>query len=393
MILEAFRRQYGTADGVRVFRAPGRVNLIGEHTDYNLGFVLPMALDLACYVAAADSPDGSVHVYSAEKRESREWPAADVSALRASNHWSDYVAGVIHELAGAGYDIEAKRLLIHSTVPQGSGLSSSAALEVASALALLGGREIAPLALAKLCRRAEVDFVGMPCGVMDQYVSVFARENAALKIDCRSLESEVIGLPAGVEIVAVNTMVKHALGESAYKQRTRECAAAVEAIRRVEPAVSSLRDVTVGLLERAASSMPQPIARRARHVVTENERVGLFVNACRRGDLESMGQLLVESHVSLQHDYEVSCPELDFLVDTAVGIEGVLGARMTGAGFGGCTVNLLRRGTGERFREEISRAYHERFDIRPQIFPCRPASGAGEVKNIEKNPPGAALMG
>ena len=392
MILDAFRRQYGGAGGVGLVRGPGRVNLIGEHTDYNLGLVLPIALDLACYVAAAPAPDGVLRVYSEEKRESREWCARDIGSLEPSHDWSDYVAGVARELVRAGYTIGPKSLLIRSTVPEGSGLSSSAALEVSSALALLGDQTIAPLSLAQLCRRAEVGFVGTPCGIMDQYVSVFAREHAALQIDCRTLESQAVELPDGIEIIAVNSMVKHALGQSAYKQRTEECAAAVEMLRHLDPTVSSLRDVTVALLETAAPSMPTTIARRARHVVTENDRVGLFVGASRRGDLELMGRLMVESHASLRQDYEVSCPELDFLVDTAMGIAGVLGARLTGGGFGGCTVNLLRRGVGERFRYEISNTYSQRFGVTPQIFDCRPSGGASEVKNFEKTSPASPLL-
>jgi galactokinase len=386
VIRQAFRRQYGTDQGLRVFRAPGRVNLIGEHTDYNLGFVLPVALDLACYVAVAPSPDSHLRVYSEEKRECRAWPVATLAGLAPAHDWSDYPAGVARELVRAGYRVDPKALLIHSTVPEGSGLSSSAALEVSCALALLGDQTIEPLRLAELCRAAEGGFVGTPCGIMDQFVSIFARKNAALLIDCRSLEGQAVDLPDGVEFLAVNTMVKHALGASAYKQRTEECAAAVEAIRRLDPAVSSLRDVTPALLEKAAPSLPHVIGRRARHVVTEDERVSLFVHASRRRDIERMGQLMVESHLSLQHDYEVSCAELDFLVDFAVGIEGVLGARMTGGGFGGCTVNLLRHGAGERFRQEISDAYHERFGITPQIVECHPSGGAGEVNNQENSP-------
>ncbi len=392
MIREAFLRQYGTDQDLRVFRAPGRVNLIGEHTDYNLGFVLPVALDLACYVAAAPSPDGRLRVHSQERCESREWPAADSASLTPVHNWSDYPAGVARELALAGYPIQPQSLLIHSTVPEGSGLSSSAALEVSCALALLRGRKIEPLRLAQLCRAAEVGFVGTPCGIMDQFVSVFARENSALLIDCRTLESHPVGLPGHVEIFAVNSMVKHALGQSAYKERTEECAAAVDAFHRADPTVSSLRDVTVALFEKVSPSLPHLIARRARHVVTENERVTLFVNACRRADLERMGQLMVESHISLQHDYEVSCDELDFLVDTAIGIEGVLGARMTGGGFGGCTVNLLHQGTAERFCREITSEYQERFGISPQIYACHPALGAGELNNCEKTPDPATLF-
>ena len=390
-MIETFRERYGETAAIRVFRAPGRVNLIGEHTDYNMGFVLPIALELACFVASADSPDGHLRVYSEEKHESREWPVADIARLRPSGDWSDYVIGVAQELIRANYRVAARLLLIRSTVPEGSGLSSSAALEVSSALALLAGQKIEAVRLAQLCQGAEVRFVGLPVGIMDQYVSVMGRKNAALRIDCRSLESEAVELPQGIEIVAVNTMVKHALAQSAYKERTEECAAAADAIRRLEPAVQSLHDVSISLLEAAAPSMPNVIARRARHVVTENERVELFVKAARRTDVERMGQLLAESHTSLQHDYEVSCAELDFLVDTAAGMDGVLGARMTGGGFGGCTVNLLRAGLRERFQRVISEAYQERFGITPQVFDCRPSEGAGEVKNLERIPPGAAL--
>jgi galactokinase len=369
------------------------VNLIGEHTDYNLGFVLPIALDLACFVATAHSPDSALRIYSEEKHQSREFVAASTGSLAPAHEWTDYIIGVARELSRAGFSIAPKLLLVRSTVPEGSGLSSSAALEVASALALLDGRDIPPLTLAKLCQRAEVDFVGTPCGIMDQYVSVFAREHSALQIDCHSLESQAVTLPDGVEILAVNSMVKHALGQSAYKERTEQCATAVDAIRRLDAKVQSLRDVTVELLERAMPSMPKIIARRARHVVTEDERVSLFVSASQRGNVERMGQLMLESHISLQHDYEVSAPELDFLVDTAIGIDGVLGARMTGGGFGGCTVNLLRQGATERFRSTITHAYQERFGITPQIFLCRPSSGAGELKNFERIPSGATLSG
>jgi len=391
MIAGAFQKQFGSSQGMRVFRAPGRVNLIGEHTDYNLGFVLPIALDLACFIASVDSGDCFLRVYSEEKRQLRSWPMADLAQLAPAHDWTDYVIGVAQELIRAGYPIQSKRLLVRSSVPEGSGLSSSAALEVSAALALLGGGEISSLKLAELCQRAETGFVGLPCGIMDQYIAVFGRENSALKIDCRSLQNEAICLPDDVEIIAVNTMVKHELAQSAYRARTHECAAAVDAIRRLDPTVSSLRDVTVPLLGKAKPLTPEVIARRARHVVTENERVSLFVTASRRKDLARMGQLMVESHLSLQHDYEVSCPELDFLVDTAVGIEGVLGARMTGGGFGGCTVNLLRRGASQCFRSEIAQAYKERFGMTPQMFECRPSCGAGEVKNVERIPPSAAL--
>jgi galactokinase len=250
-----------------------------------------------------------------------------------------------------------------------------------------------PLDLARLCQRAERNFVGMPCGIMDQYISVFGEERAAICIDCRSLKHQVVRLPQGAAFVAVNTMVKHELASSAYKERTEQCAAAVDVVRRRHPRVESLRDVTPAMFEVTESAMPPIIARRARHVVSEDARVLQFVAACREGAIERMGELFEASHRSLQHDYEVSCDELDFLVDAALGIEGVYGARMTGGGFGGCTVNLMRPDIVEHFEREISRLYHERFGIQPRIYPCRPSWGAEEEKNLEKIPAVAQLLG
>jgi len=378
-MIEAFRKQFGESKGVRLFRAPGRVNLIGEHTDYNLGFVLPCALDLTCTIATAPASGGSLRVYSEQQQEMKEFEVAGIANLKPARHWSDYVAGVARELVRAGFGIEPANLLIRSTVPEGSGLSSSAALEVSSALALLNGRDLDRLALAKLCQRAEREFVGMPCGIMDQYVSVFGEDGSAIRIDCRSLEYEAVRLPSGVEFLAVNTMVKHELASSAYKERTIECATAVEMAKSRYPSVASLRDMTPEMLNEVLPSLPPVIGKRARHIVTEDVRVGEFMEACRDRDLPRMGQLFVASHRSLQHDYEVSCEELDFLVDTALGIEGVYGARMTGGGFGGCTVNMIRPDAETGFRQAITEAYRKRFGITPAIFVCRPSPGAGEV--------------
>jgi galactokinase len=381
-MIEEFRQQFGSAEGVRVFRAPGRVNVIGEHTDYNLGFVMPMALDLATYVATAPSNDGKLRIYSEDQKNLREWEADAVRQSERQHHWTDYPIGVAHELIKAGFPIEPANLYIRSTVPEGSGLSSSAALEVSSALAFLNGRALQPLELAKLCQRAEVQFVGMPCGIMDQYVSVFGRANSAVAIDCRSLEHRYVQLPDSVAFLAVNTMVKHALGASAYRERVQECAAAVEIIKKRFHTVESLRDVSVQQFEIAAKLLPPVIARRARHVVTEDNRVNRFIDA----DLVTKGKLLVESHRSLQHDYEVSCEELDFLVDRALEIEGVYGSRMTGGGFGGCTVTMLRHDAVDRFRDEIASMYETTFRVTPKIYECRPADGAGEITDFAAIP-------
>jgi galactokinase len=380
-MIASFRERFAAAEGVRVFRAPSRVNLIGEHTDYNLGFVLPVALELATYVATAPGSDGKVRIYSEDRQEVREFIAADAASLSRTGHWTDYPMGVARQLAIAGFVIQPANLLIRSTVPEGAGLSSSAALEVAAALAFLNGRTIPPLDLARLCQRAERDFVGLPCGIMDQYISVFGRENRAVEIDCRSLDHRLVPLPPGVTFIAVNSMVKHALAGSAYRQRVAECAAAVSVL-----GVASLRDVSPDQLAQAVHLMPEIVARRARHVVTEDARVNRFVDASSSGDLDLMGRLMIDSHRSLQHDYEVSCAELDFLVDRALGIEGVLGSRMTGGGFGGCTVTLLRQDAAAQFRSQIAQAYQRQFQVIPRMYSCNPSAGAGEVKNFETIP-------
>ena len=380
-MIEAFRKLYGSAENVRVFRAPGRVNLIGEHTDYNLGFVMPVALHLATFIAAAPSPDGRLRIYSEDLGEVREFDPAAIAVAAPARHWTDYPLGVAQQLARGGFPIAPANLLVRSSVPEGSGLSSSAALEVSSALAFLNGRAMAPLELARLCQRAEREFVGMPCGIMDQYVSVFGRDNAAVEIDCRSLQHRYAEVPRDAAIVAVNSMVKHALAGSAYKERVAECAAAVEGIRKRYPSVESLRDVTPAQLASVADTLAPVAARRARHVVTEDDRVERFASA--GGDLALMGRLLLESHRSLQHDYEVSCAELDFLVDTALGIEGVYGSRMTGGGFGGCTVTMLRPDAVDSFTARVKSAYEERFHVTPRFYRCIPSAGAAEVKNLE----------
>ncbi len=371
-MLETFRQLYGSAEGARLYRAPGRVNLIGEHTDYTLGFVLPVALDLATHVATVPSPDGMLRIYSQQRRELREFTAAQIPLSQPAHDWTDYPIGVAVELSRAGFPIAPANLLVCSSVPEGSGLSSSAALEVASALAFLNRRAIDPLELARLCQRAERDFVGMPCGIMDQYISIFGRPNSAVEIDCRSLGHRFVPLPENIAFMAVNSMVKHALAGSAYKERVAECAAAAESLGQ------PLRDLSPAQFESQAHQLAPLAARRARHVVTENARVVGFVEASIRGDLARMGRLMVESHRSLQNDYQVSCQELDFLVDTALSVDGVYGSRMTGGGFGGCTVTMLRPDALPRFQQRIVSAYQARFHVSPQLYPCHPSAGAGE---------------
>jgi galactokinase len=370
-LLKLFAERFSGGGQPAIYRAPGRVNLIGEHTDYNLGFVLPIAIDFATWAVVAPNDSGRLRIHSENLKETREWAVADIAGLRPRGDWTDYVIGVARQVP----NLAALDVLIYSTVPVGAGLSSSAALEVSVALAL--GSEARGVELAKLARRSENDFVGIPCGIMDQYVSVCGHAGAAIKIDCRSLDHQTVSLPAGISIVVVNTMVKHELSGSAYRDRVRECAEAVEAIRAGgNPGVLSLRDASLAQLD----LISDPVAKkRARHVISEDLRVEEFVAASARGDVSEMGRLFVASHRSLQTDYEVSCEELDFLVDTATAIPGVYGARMTGGGFGGCTVNLVDEAAGGTFEEAIRSPYHARFEIAAEVYRVRPSAGAGEI--------------
>ena len=305
----------------------------------------------------------------------KEWDIEAIPSASPAGDWGDYVLGVAQQLGRADFPIGAADLLIYSTVPVGSGLSSSASLEVSTALALLGERSIAKKDLALLCQRAEREFAGVPCGIMDQYASVHGERGKALRIDCRTVAHRAVALPDGAAIMVVNSMVKHELGGSAYRDRVRECAEAVEELRRWFPNVHSLRD--------AISTQLAPLTgvplKRARHVTTEDERVELFMAAAENGDLLEMGNLFVASHRSLQHDYEVSCQELDFLVDTAVALPGVYGARMTGGGFGGCTVNLVALENVANFENRISSAYESVYGKNPQVFRFLPDAGAEHI--------------
>ena len=351
-VVRAFRDHFKTDVAPEVYRAPGRVNLIGEHTDYNLGFVFPIALEMSCYVAAAPATHGQLRIFSSDWNDELSLPASSVASARPSSKWSDYVVGVGHELTLLGFEIPAADIWIGSNVPVGSGLSSSAALEVSTALALLAGRHIEPLELARLAQRAESQFVGMPCGIMDQYASVFGREHSAIQIDCRSLQHQYVPIP-DVSIIAANSMVKHELGTSAYRDRVAECQQAVAAIREADPSVESLRDVSLALFERVQESIPMVPRRRARHIVTENQRVLDVGEAAKAKDLPEMGRLFIASHRSMQYDYEISCEEIDFLVDTAIKLPGVYGSRMTGGGFGGCTVNLVSSEKVDEFQAAV----------------------------------------
>jgi galactokinase len=378
-IVNTFRDLFRSDTEPDVYRAPGRVNLIGEHTDYNLGYVFPIALEMSCYAVIALSEDGALNVYSTNFANKFSIRVGEISKAQPQGDWTDYVVGVAQELLKQDIPIPGANMLIHSDVPIGSGLSSSAALEVSTAVALLGSQNLKPLEIALLAQRAEYQFAGLPCGIMDQYAAVFGKEGSAIQIDCRSLEHEYVPLPRAVSIVAVNSMVKHELGTSAYRQRVAECQAAVAAIQAIDSSVQSLRDVSPEFFVEVQECIPPVPRQRARHVVYENRRVIELAAAARANDLREMGKLFVASHRSMQYDYEISCEEIDFLVDAAIKLPGVYGARMTGGGFGGCTVNLVSPDFVGEFENILASAYRQRYGLGPTFYDCKPATGAGRI--------------
>jgi galactokinase len=371
----------------RIFRAPGRVNLIGEHTDYNDGFVLPAAIDL--YTWTAISPrrnNSSLRVYSENLGESSEIDLSD-STPRPRDYWSDYVHGVALMLQRAGVSVSGADIAIYSDVPSGAGLSSSAALEVSVASALLAtsGQTLPLVEIAKLCQRAENDFVGARVGIMDQFASCFGSAHHAILLDCRSLDYTLLPLPAKVTMVICNTMVKHGHSGGEYNDRRAQCEEGVRILKQYFPAIKALRDVTLAQLESRHAApghqrIPDLIYRRCHHVVSENERVLQTVAGLKTGDLAKVGACMAESHRSMRDDYEISCRELDIMVDLAKGRSGVIGCRMTGGGFGGCTINLVRTASVSQFKTEIQSAYHQATGIEPEIYVSAAGDGVREIQ-------------
>ena len=364
----------------RVFRAPGRVNLIGEHTDYNDGFVMPVAIGFSTWVVVAPRADRILSVFSENFQEEVSFDLDD-PAPQPRRHWSDYVRGVAWVLEQSGYQLRGAHLEIRGDLPIGTGLSSSASIEVATAYALLShsGFEVEGVELARMCQRAENDFVGMRCGIMDQFISCQGEKGKALLLDCRSLEYRLLPLPESVRLVICNTMVKHELAAGEYNKRRAECEEGVRHLAQRLNGVSALRDVTLSQLESAGQDLPEVIYRRCRHVISENARVEQAATALERGDLDEFGRLMGESHRSLRDDYEVSCHELDLMVSFANSLPGTFGARMTGGGFGGCTVNLVSEEIVEEFKTQIANNYKEYTGIPPEIYVCRSADGAREI--------------
>jgi len=378
-VQNVFRSVYGTDP--RLFSAPGRVNLIGEHTDYNDGFALPMAIDRRTVVAAAKRTDRKVRVTSNGIAKSEEFDL-DRPGPKRRNSWLDYIEGTAQCLEMRNIKLVGADLFIESDVPSGAGLSSSAALEMSLALAMtsLASNEDFPrVELALAGQAAEHAYVGTMCGIMDQFVAALGQTDHALLIDCRTLETTPIPFAVpGAVILICDTGVKHELATSQYNRRRAECQRGVELLRRVLPDVRALRDVSVAQFEQYGETLADPVRKRCRHVVTENARTLDAVHALSEDDLSEFGRLMVLSHRSLQHDYEVTCPELDLCVEVATSQEGVYGARMTGGGFGGCTVNLVKREAVGPVSDALRREFERRFGKRPEIFASRASQGAIE---------------
>jgi galactokinase len=363
-----------------IFAAPGRVNLIGEHTDYAEGFVMPAAINFATLAGISPREDGKIAIFSENYGQVRYFDATELPT-KAAKHWTDYPLGVISILAGEGLEIPGFSLSLWGDVPLGSGLSSSASVEVATALAvtsLLGVTYPGPV-LARLCQRAENEFVGASCGIMDQFISANGAKDHALLLDCRDLSFKLAPIPEHVALVIANTMVKHAITGGEYTSRRAQVEEAAAVIGKHRPGVKFLRDATVEDLEKWGSEMSPNALKRARHVITENLRTVAAADALINGDLKELGRLMAEAHTSYSKDFEASCEEADIMVELAQELPGLIGARLTGGGFGGCTINLVEKADAEGFVKTLGRLYAERTGITAQIHICTASGGAHRI--------------
>lgn len=365
----------------RLFSAPGRVNLIGEHTDYNQGFVLPFAANRRTYVAAAPREDRLIRVFSVNLTERSEFDL-DSRFQQRDRSWFLYVEGVARILLEKGYNLKGADIVISSMVPMGAGLSSSAALEMSVGFALLAllGSVVDNLELAFAAQAAEHLFVGTHSGLMDQFTAGFGVRNHAMLIDCRSLEREIIPLNIPeMTVVVCDTGVKHSLATTAYNERRHECEQAVAILHHRNPGIQSLRDLTMEELKRYSNFLPDNLLRRVRHVVSENERTLCAAESLKAGNISHLGGLMNSSHQSLRDDYEVSCGELDLMVELAWQYPGIAGARMMGGGFGGTTVNLVPTNNIEEFGEYICHRYQQSTGLKPTIIGLEADNGVGEL--------------
>ena len=384
---EQFHRIFGPGRGtdrVHVVRAPGRVNLIGEHTDYNDGFVLPMAIEPEVRVVCRARNDGVVRLAStAFPDQPAEFSVQKKIAASARGSWDNYSRGVAGEMLSAGIPLVGMDALISNTLPVGGGLSSSAALEVATARALLtlSGCEMDPSRIALLAQKAEHEYAGVPVGIMDQTIVAGGKAGHAMLLDCRDLTKRFVPIDSReLKVVIANSMVRHELSEGEYGKRRAECAEGVKFFKKANPAVKALRDVTTAEVDAAKGKLPDVIFRRCRHVVGENARTTEAATQLGHHNYEDVGQLMLQSHASLRDDYEVSAPELDFLVEQAMKVKGVYGARMTGGGFGGCVVAIAQPRAVEPLRGHLQNAYAGQFRKEPVVFATGATAGASVLE-------------
>lgn len=379
-VIDAYAAHYGSRPPLLV-RAPGRVNLIGEHTDYNDGFVLPAAIDRAVYVAASPTARNRIRCYAVQYGEEDGF---DPQAIERSTErpWANYVRGVAAAVVSRGLNLAGADLLIHSDLPQGSGLSSSAALEVAVGytLQLLNDFNLLGEELALLAQGAENSFVGVQCGIMDQFVVALGEIDHALLIDCRDLSYRAVPLPNDVRLVVCDSQVRRSLDSSEYNERRAECEAAVEHLQRHLPQISALRDLSLADLHQQRHMLDERLYARAHHVVSENERTLAAVAALEAGDLPACGALMNASHRSLRDDFAVSIPELDLLAETAQQVAGCYGSRLTGAGFGGCTISLVAVEAVERFSEQVTLTYSRETGMEPLIYVGKAVDGVRRMR-------------
>ena len=364
----------------RLFRAPGRVNLIGEHTDYNDGFVMPVAIDLYVWVAIAPRSDSHLVIHALNFNERVEFLPESLS-VHSEHNWGDYARGVAYFLKSGGFPLRGANLLLSGEVPMGAGLASSAASEVSIGYALqrLSEIPIDLVSLAKICQRAEHEFALARCGIMDQLISCCGTADSALFLDCRNVEFRPLPLFADCSLVVCNTKIKHAHAAGEYNARRSDCETGARILAERMPGVRALRDVSLSDLERWRSALPEVIYKRCRHVVAENDRVLDAAAALEQRDAHRLGRLMYESHRSLRDDFDVSCAELDLLVDLASRCDGVYGSRMTGGGFGGCTVSLVRNDATENFLDFVSKGYRTQTHFAPDIYVFKAVAGVEEV--------------
>jgi galactokinase len=372
-----FAERFGAEPAPKVAVAPGRVNLIGEHTDYNDGFVLPMAIGRAIVVVFRPRDDQTLRGHSVAYEETKEMDL-DSLAVPGGSDWLSYVAGVAWAFAGEGLPVPGLDVVVDGDVPLGAGLSSSAALEMATARALAdaGGIPWDPIRMARLGQKAENEYVGMNCGIMDQFASAVSRAGHALLLDCRTLKTRPVPLPENATVVVMDTGARRSLAGSAYNDRRAACERVVAHLQGLDPGVRALRDVTLELLESARDDLDPTDLKRARHVVPENARPVHMADALEVGRLDQAGRLMNDSHSSLRDLYEVSCEELDLITEIARKQDSCFGARMTGAGFGGCAVALVAAEATGAFCDAVMAAYEEKTDLPAALYPCRPMAGA-----------------